>query len=138
MLNNFNNTIRNTFIVLTVLCSFAFLNCKEQTDPNIKNISVEELQSLLKTEDIQLVDVRTPEEYQLGFIGNAQNIDYFSPTFEEEISKFDKQKPIILYCKSGNRSSKSAAKLSKAGFVKIYTLDGGILKWQKAGLDVVK
>ncbi|MCF8272393.1 MAG: rhodanese-like domain-containing protein [Flavobacteriaceae bacterium] len=138
MLNNLNYFIKNTLIALTIICSCIILSCKGQTDSRIKNISVEDMQSLLKTADIQLIDVRTPEEYQSGFIKNAENINYFSPSFEEEILKLDRDKPIILYCRSGNRSSKSAVKFLNAGFLNLYNLDGGILNWQKQGLDVIK
>ncbi|MFH4965106.1 rhodanese-like domain-containing protein [Gaetbulibacter sp. M235] len=130
--------MKNLFIVLSVLTSFIFFNCKGQTDSEIKNISVQEMKELLKMDDVQLVDVRTPEEYHSGFIANAENMDYFSPSFDEEIKKLDKEKPVVLYCKSGNRSYKSSVKLLELGFHKIYNLDGGIIKWQQEGLDVKK
>ena len=130
--------MKNLFIVLSVLTSFIFLNCKGQTDSEIKNISVQEMQEILKMDDVQLIDVRTPEEYHSGFIANAENMDYFSPSFDEEIKKLDKEKPVVLYCKSGNRSYKSSVKLLELGFHKIYNLDGGIIKWQQEGFDVKK
>ena len=85
---------------------------------------------LENTEDVQLVDVRTPEEYNEERIANSQNIDYNSPTFDEDIAKLDKAKPVILYCKGGGRSAKCAKKLKDAGFQKIYDLEGGISKWK--------
>jgi rhodanese-related sulfurtransferase len=138
MLNNFKQFIRNLFIVLSVLSCISFFTCKDQTDSRIKNISVEEMQSLLKTENIQLVDVRTPKEYHSGFIKNAKNIDYFSTNFDSQITKLDKEKPVILYCKSGNRSTKSAEKFLEAGFLNIYNLEGGITQWRYKGLNVIK
>lgn len=138
MLNNFKPFIRNSLLVLIVLSCIIFLTCKDQTVSRVKNISVEEMQSLLKTENIQLVDVRTPAEYHSGFIEKAENIDYFSTNFDSQITKLDKGKPIIIYCKSGNRSTKSAEKFLEAGFLKIYNLEGGIKQWQRKGLKVIK
>ena len=129
--------IKNLFVVFCVAFSFAITSCKgQQDDGRLKIVSPEEMQTLLQSDNMQLIDVRTPKEYDSGFIANAQNIDYFSPTFDEDIKKLDKEKPIILYCKSGRRSSKCSDKLLQAGFEKIYELDGGIIQWKKRGLEI--
>lgn len=99
-------------------------------------VTPEEMQTILKSEDAQLIDVRTPEEYRQGHIENSQNIDYKSITFSEDILVLDKTKPVIVYCKSGMRSRNSAKILIKAGFVTVYDLDGGILEWKEEGLEV--
>lgn len=119
------------FLILGVLTS-----CLDQRNDNVKVVSPEEMQSLLELEDVQLVDVRTPEEYEEGFIANAQNIDYFSPTFDEDLKNLDKNKPVVLYCKSGGRSAKCAEKMVEAGFVKIYDLEGGISQWKHKGFEI--
>lgn len=123
---------------LSLMLFFSILlSCQEiKKEGNIEVITAEEMQSILDLEDIQLVDVRTPEEFKEGFIANAQNIDYFSDTFDEDIEKLDKSKPVIVYCKSGGRSAKCADKLLEAGFVKVYDLEGGISKWKHKGLDI--
>jgi rhodanese-related sulfurtransferase len=111
-------------------------SCQEETKGEIKLVTPEEMQKLLEQKDVQLVDVRTPEEYQEGFIANAQNIDFNSPTFDEEVSKLDKTKPVLLYCKGGGRSAKCSEKLLNAGFVKIYDLKGGITQWKFMGFEI--
>lgn len=98
----------------------------------VQLVSAEEMQDILEQEDVQLVDVRSPEEYQKEHIVNSQNIDFRSPTFEEDVQQLDKTKPVILYCKSGRRSAECAKKLKEAGFEKIYELEGGISKWRHA------
>ncbi len=114
-------------------------SCKQaEAQSGIQVVTSEEMKELLAIEDIQLVDVRTPEEYEEGYIANFQNIDFMSPTFEEDILKLDKEKPVILYCRSGGRSARCAKKMVEAGFVKIYDLDGGITKWIHNGNDVVR
>lgn len=124
-------------LVLTLLATLFFIACKEtESKAEIKVVSTEEMQTLLELDDVQLLDVRTPDEYKSGFINNAQNIDYYSKTFDQDVAKLDKSKPVIVYCKSGGRSAKCAEKMKAAGFVKIYDLDGGISKWKHKGLEI--
>jgi rhodanese-related sulfurtransferase len=80
-------------------------------------------------QDVQLIDVRTSEEYSKGFIGEAQNIDYNSIDFVNQISKLNKDKPVLLYCAMGGRSSKASKVFKSQGFKKIYDLKGGFLSW---------
>ncbi|MEP1489764.1 MAG: rhodanese-like domain-containing protein [Algibacter sp.] len=128
--------MKQLLFIFCILISIVFVGCKESVNLGIQVISQEEMQTFLKLDDVQLIDVRTPEEYKTGFIADAQNIDFYSSTFAEDISKLDKSKPVLLYCKSGGRSAKCAKKLLKAGFVKIYDLEGGISKWEHSGLKV--
>jgi rhodanese-related sulfurtransferase len=129
--------MKKVLLFSVVLLTF-FSACKQEAAKGeIQVVSSEEMKELLSLEDVQLVDVRTPEEYKEGFIAGFQNIDFLSPTFEEDILKLDKEKPVILYCRSGGRSANCAQKMVEAGFVKIYDLDGGITKWIHNGNDVV-
>lgn len=109
---------------------------KEPKTDSVQLISSEEAQSLLALEDVQLVDVRTSSEFLTGHIPNSQNIDVLSPSFEEDIRLLDKEKPVVVYCKSGVRSAQCSKKLQAAGFVKIYDLDGGFSQWKHQGYDV--
>jgi rhodanese-related sulfurtransferase len=122
--------------IYRIACLFVamifFASCMDNKADNseVKLVTAEEMQSILELEDVQLVDVRSPKEHGEIRIANSQNIDFSSPTFDEDISKLDKAKPVILYCKGGNRSAKCAKKLKNAGFEKIYDLEGGISKWK--------
>lgn len=87
--------------------------------------------ALTKDKDVQLIDVRTPEEFKQGHIINAKNIDFFSQNFDVQFENLDKSKPVYIYCRSGNRSGKAAIKLAKKGFVKILDLEGGYLNYSK-------
>ena len=128
--------------ILFVLIAFIALNysCKEKevATSQIEVISPEEMQEISQIEGVQLVDVRTPEEYDEGYIEGFQNIDFFSNTFSQEIEKLDKSKPVIVYCRTGRRSADCAKQLEEKGFVKIYDLEGGIAKWEFEGFDVKK
>jgi thioredoxin 1 len=84
----------------------------------------------------QIVDVRTAEEFNGGHISNAQNFDWNSADFKTATISLDKNKPVLVYCLSGGRSSEAAAWFKKNGYAVVYELDGGIRTWNSAGLPV--
>ena len=95
-----------------------------------KKIGKDQAQELLNKKDIQLLDVRTLEEFNNGFIKGAVHIDYFSNNFLSEcLSRLDLNKPVIVYCAAGGRSAKAASLLKKKGFKTIYDLSGGYESW---------
>lgn len=123
-----------TLIIAIVLLASGCQDKKVKGE--IKLVSAEEMHSLLEQKDVQLIDVRTPEEYKEGHIQSSQNIDFNSPTFDADIAKLDKTKPVVVYCQLGGRSAKCADKLIAAGFVKIFDLKGGITEWKFNGFEV--
>tara|TARA_R110002049_G_scaffold3795_5_gene27587 strand:- start:66423 stop:66839 length:417 start_codon:yes stop_codon:yes gene_type:complete len=125
-----SHTILGLFFLL------AAFSCNQNIEGEIKVISPEEMNTFLQLDNVQLVDVRTPEEHNKESIPKSQNIDFESPTFLDDIDKLDKNKPVLLYCGSGGRSAKCAQKLLDAGFIKIYDLDGGISKWKHDGFEI--
>jgi len=132
--------MRVKLIILIFLLPLAAFNCKQtnKTKSPVELITVEEMDSMLKVEEVRLIDIRTPEEYKGGHIPGAINIDFRDKNFEKLMSKVDKTKPIAIYCGYGRRSSKCSEYMKKAGFIKIYDLDGGIIKWKFKGNPVVK
>ena len=128
--------MKNSAIIFSMVFFLTTLSCINEKKAVM--VTPEEMQTILNSEDVQLIDVRTPEEYSDGHIENSQNIDFKSPTFGEDILVLDKSKPVIVYCKSGKRSGNSSKILMKAGFVKVYDLEGGILEWKEKGLEVVQ
>ncbi len=129
--------MKRLLTILSIMMLLFATGCEEDINKGeIKLVTAEEMQTLLEQKDVQLVDVRTSEEYEDGHISNSQNIDFNSPTFDEDISKLDKTKPVMLYCKSGGRSAKCSQKLLKAGFIKIYDLKGGFTQWKFKGFDI--
>ncbi|OSY86954.1 hypothetical protein WH52_13715 [Tenacibaculum holothuriorum] len=96
---------------------------------NTNTITVEELKPLLK-ESIQLVDVRTAQEYALGHIEDATLIDVKSDDFKKMVHhNLDKSKPVYVYCKLGGRGEKACDILQKDGYT-VYNLKGGYTAWK--------
>lgn len=91
---------------------------------------------LAATADAQLVDVRTPGEFENGHLAGAKNIDFNSGNFDEESNALDKAKPVFVYCQRGGRSADAATVLRDKGFKEVYEMDGGLIAWNNAGLPL--
>ncbi len=126
-----NSTFKHILIFSTIF------SCSLINNESINQMNSDELIEFIELNDAVLVDVRTEDEYNSGYIENSLNMDYFSNEFSINVDKLDKNIPIILYCRSGKRSSMSANKISKLGFKEIYNLEGGILEWIEEGNVIV-
>jgi rhodanese-related sulfurtransferase len=91
--------------------------------PNIKNVSYDELKQLLSSHDIQLVDVREYEEHEIENIGG---INIPLSQFEAKHETLDRNRTIALYCASGTRSKHFARMLLEKGYRDILNLENGI------------
>jgi rhodanese-related sulfurtransferase len=120
-----------SFITI-VLISFLCINCSKTQE--VKTITTLELKELLDNKNIQLLDVRTPEEVEAGFIKTAIFANYFEDDFVIKSSKIlDKKKPVYIYCRSGNRSGKAAELLSVRSF-DVINVVGGYNQWKKENI----
>ena len=86
-----------------------------------------------QAEGVVIIDVRTAGEFNEGHIANAINIDVESMRFEAEIAALDKDVTYALYCRSGNRSSIAAGKMSDAGFTSILNAQVGFIDLVASG-----
>ena len=93
--------------------------------------SSEAAQLIHDTNELLIIDVRTPIEYDSTAIQNAMNIDVKSNNFQENIQKIDKTKPILVYCRSGRRSLMAMNTMQQLGFAEVYNLLGGIIAFKK-------
>lgn len=105
---------------------------------SIKVISIEEFEKMTAKKKNMLIDVRTPEEVSEGQLPGALNINFLGENFSQEIEALNKNKTYLLYCRSGSRTRKAADQMQKAGFKKVYMLEGGITAWNAAGKPVEK
>ncbi len=106
---------------------FAELNLKKMAD-----LSQEEWEEQMKNDDNALMlDVRTPQEFEEGYIPGAVNIDiYLGQGFLEELQKLDKSKNYYVYCRSGARSGQACAIMNSIGIENAYNLEGGFMNWE--------
>mgnify|MGYP003645184595 CR=1 FL=1 len=115
-------------LVLFVFLILSACNSKEETKLSV--IDYETVQTDVIGKDVQLVDVRTSQEFNAGHIDDAINIDISDPeTFTEKVENLDKEKPIYIYCQMGGRSKKASQKLKELGFKNIFDYSGGYGEW---------
>ncbi|MCB0443746.1 MAG: rhodanese-like domain-containing protein [Flavobacterium sp.] len=115
-------------VLLFILIGITF-SCQSQKNERIKVVSKVEFNTMITKGKVQLIDVRTPNEFNDGFIKGAKNINVNDPNFESEIQKLDKTKPVYIYCRSGARSQTAAKKMVALGFIQIIDLKGGYMNW---------
>ncbi len=119
---------------LFLLLTLSGLSCSAPAVQGQSKLTPNAFEALLaKDQTIQLVDVRTPEEYAAGHIDGARLIDYYDTDFAAQIAKLDKTKPVAVYCAAGGRSGSAAEQLIKMGYKQVYDLAGGMRAWRSAG-----
>ncbi len=123
-------------ITVAILSISLLISCKPQVEKqSASNTKLEKLdvgsfnKKLVEIKNVQLIDVRTPAEVAAGAIPGAVNIDFYDDQFEKKIGALDPNRPIMVYCKSGGRSGKSAQALKKMGCKEVYDLAGGYTAW---------
>ena len=105
-----------------------FFSCNFST-PVINEITTSDFKLLKSVDDIQIIDVRTIEEHKSGYIEASLNIDFYDSNFIDSLNVLDKSITTVVYCKSGNRSLKSAHILKSLGFKDIFELSEGVNGW---------
>lgn len=134
-----------SFLVL-LIAIMIFLPRTGDSPGGAKNVTVEEAKKLVETEDVFILDVRTPSEFNSSHIKGATLIPVansggsnLSPDqlLDTRINEVPKNKKILVYCKSGNRSTSASKILVNAGYSQVYSMKGGINAWAGAGYPVV-
>jgi len=101
-----------------------------------QTISVSDAQTMIESSpNLLIVDVRTPQEYAQGHLNGAINIPLSDLPLR--IVSLDPNRPILVYCRTGHRSAQASAILVRAGFTRVYNLQGGITAWVNAGYPIV-
>jgi rhodanese-related sulfurtransferase len=113
----------------------------------VREVAPDELQQMLSAvPGVLLVDVREYSEHEQGHIQNAHLVprgileaaaDINYPKHDETLYTA-RDKPVVLYCATGGRSALAAVTLQMMGFKDVYSLAGGIMKWQEVGCPVVR
>jgi rhodanese-related sulfurtransferase len=100
-----------------------------------RDVSVVELQAMLKTKDFPLINVHVPFEGDLPNTDASIPFDHIAEHLDQLPS--DKSAPVVLYCRTGRMSSEASAVLVKLGYTNVYSLKGGFYAWRDAGLPLV-
>ncbi|MDF2946686.1 MAG: Rhodanese-related sulfurtransferase [Bacillales bacterium] len=119
-------------IIFFVLISVFISGCSSS---GWKNVTTEEAKNMLGSnpDEVVLIDVRTIEEYNSGHIPEAKLFPL--QTLEAQLGELDKEKEILVICRSGNRSQSASDILINNGFKTVYNVEGGMQSWN---YEVVK
>lgn len=125
--------------IIILLLLIGCVSCGEVKKGEIVMVSPEQVyEAIYGDGDLQIVDVRTTEEFSVSHLKDAQNICVTNDDFKEKVAMLDKEKPVYVYCKKGGRSARAAEILKEMGFSKVYDLQGGLQNWEKEGLETIK
>lgn len=124
-------------VLFVFLIAIMAVSCDAQQKKGVELLSPAEFSKTIESEG-QLIDVRTPKEYNSGYIKGAVNMHLYDRDFEQRIDTLDKEKPVYVYCKVGGRSAEAVEIMKSKGFRHIVELDGGIDAWNEAKMPVTK
>jgi rhodanese-related sulfurtransferase len=135
-------------LALSVFCASVVAQNAEPNQPEpkkpaapaadkVKNVTPDDVEKLLSAnKDILVLDVRTPEEFEMGHIAGAKNISFLDVEFAKNVEAVS-GKPIVLHCAAGPRSTKALEVLKTKSFPAIYHMNGGYKAWVAANKPVV-
>ncbi|MBQ4083097.1 MAG: rhodanese-like domain-containing protein [Bacteroidaceae bacterium] len=113
--------------IMMLFMAMAAVGCGNKS--GYTSVDADTFAQVISDHRIQLVDVRTPQEYAEGHIPGAVNIDVKSDDFDARITQLRKSHPVAVYCRSGRRSKMAAQRIATYGY-RVTELNEGILSWQ--------
>ena len=131
------NTKKRFYALLTgfltaIIFSSGAIAAEDYRDVTVKK-ATEMIEQMSADASIVILDVRTKGEFNSGHLNDALNIDIKSASFKEKISKLDKDKTYLVYCRSGKRSKRAQGIMNELHFKKAINMLGGFIAWQKSG-----
>lgn len=129
----------HVFLVSAFLFILALLIWNLVTDPGSKGaVDASGATELINREDALVIDVRPMADFGKGHIVGAKNIPMNG--FKNQLGQLekDKDRTIVVSCRSGNQSQMACKILRQAGFSKVFNLRGGMMGWQSANLPVTR
>jgi rhodanese-related sulfurtransferase len=103
-----------------------------------KGLAPAQLTALINRDSALVVDLRPQADFEKGHIPGSKNVQMSQFDPENKQLTAARALPVVLVCKSGQTAGAAAGRLHKAGFERVYVLDGGIGAWQQADLPLVK
>lgn len=88
--------------------------------------------------DFVLLDIRTPREFAGEHLAGAELLDFYAPTFKQNLAKFGKDKSYLIYCRTGYRTGIALGVMGELGFKNAANMLGGITRWKSEGLPTTK
>lgn len=118
--------------LLSILTMLIAVGCRADVGDKVNSIQANEL--LQSEQEIVVLDVRTPREYEAGHVAGAVNIDVTSAEFASKISELDKDTKYLIYCRTNRRSGRAIQVMEVAGFTNLVQMTDGFAGWSANGL----
>lgn len=133
------NKIKSLLILLLILLAATACGKKAAMAP--QHLTARQANALILKNsgnpNFRILDVRTPKEFAQGHIAGAFMLDYYSPDFHKGLQSLDPLKTYLIYCRTGNRSSRTLRMIQDLGFQSVYHLQNGIVEWKAQNLPLV-
>lgn len=126
------------FLALFAVLGMLIVPPLRQRLSGVKNVSPADAVRMINRQAGTVIDVREPAEYKTGHIPNAMNVPLSALATQVKQLAKHKDRPLILACRSGNRSVTAAMMLRKQGFDQVYSLAGGMIAWERDNLPTEK
>ena len=137
-----NKNLAYAIPIFIICIGFLIPSISAQDSTRVIAVSTQEAADLIDEHsgdsEFAILDIRTPGEFQSGHLAKSIPIDFYSQTFADQLNRLDKTKTYLVYCRTGNRSTKSLELFKKLKFQKIYHMASGISAWKSKGFEVVK
>jgi rhodanese-related sulfurtransferase len=102
-------------------------------DSDDVDVDPDSARQAIDADDVQLVDVREPHEWEAGRIAGARHIEL--ERLAAEAGSLDRERPVLFYCRVGARSEMAASAFRRAGY-QAYSVDGGLAEWDRRGFPL--
>ena len=130
-------------LLVVVLAALAVAGCsslpsaEEAGGEGVYTVSVEQaLARYEEVDDLVVLDVRTPEEYDRGHVPGAVLVDFYADDFRDRIEELDRDTPYLVYCAQGGRSGSTGGIMTDLGFADVADMSAGFPAWADAGNPV--
>ena len=128
--------MKKAIYILIALLSLTALHAQQKSKAEL--LPPAKFEAKMKADKGQIIDVRTPKEFNAGHLEGAINMHVYDKDFSQRLDKLDKKKPVYVYCKVGGRSAEAVETMTEKGFTTVIELKGGMDAWTAAGKPVKK
>ena len=119
-----------SFFFFSLLAAMMMIGCDNSAaTKGFDSVDATRFAEVIDNEQVQIIDVRTPAEFNEGHIPGAVNIDIDGKEFEAKVAELDKSRPVAVYCRGGRRSKEAATYMVGCG-LEVTELAEGILSWK--------
>ena len=137
-MNKFFVFISDNFLAVLVLLSLITIFIIYEKRKGGVKVDTSEMTRLINKGNPYVYDLRSSAEYGTGSVAGALNLQPSNLVKQDALFKASEEDCIILICKTGTTSSKSAGELKKQGFTNVNVLSGGMTNWTQSGMPLVK